>query len=78
MILKSSLISGTGNTFHLLYDVHSIGDLSEFTKKVCAEFPADGVVFLFSPQNLYFPCPFRLANSSKLNRLGYPQLCLVR
>ncbi len=49
MPLKSSLISGAGNTFHIFYNVNGLLSAPDLVKKICQKFPADGVVFLRQP-----------------------------
>ena len=49
MMLKSSLVSGAGNTFHIFYNVNDILSAPDLVKKICQKFPADGVVFLKEP-----------------------------
>ena len=49
MVLKSSLISGAGNTFHIFYNVNSLLPAPELVRKICQKFPADGIVFLKKP-----------------------------
>ena len=49
MSIQSSLISGAGNTFHVFYNMKEVAPNAELVKKICTQFPADGVVFLKEP-----------------------------
>lgn len=45
--LKTHLISGAGNTFHIHFTELKVSEnLKEITKKICSEQPADGTIFL--------------------------------
>lgn len=43
--IKSSLLSGAGNTFHIFYGLDHMSS-ADLVKKICQQNPADGVVFL--------------------------------
>lgn len=47
MDLKTHLISGAGNSFHIYFSHEKIDtDLKELSKKICSTQPSDGMIFL--------------------------------
>lgn len=49
MKIATTLLSGAGNTFHILHEINTgltISNKKEITKKICSLNPADGFIFL--------------------------------
>lgn len=46
MSIKSVLLSGAGNTFHIIYNLKNGEPSSQLVRIICEQNPADGVVFL--------------------------------
>jgi diaminopimelate epimerase len=78
MSIQSSLLSGAGNTFHIYYNVKDVALTSELAQKICAQFPADGVVFLKEPQapNLFYTWDFYNNDGSPAEMCGNATRCV--
>lgn len=77
MSIQSSLISGAGNTFHIYYNVN-VAPSSELVKKICTQFPADGVVFLKEPETAgsYYSWDFYNNDGSHAEMCGNATRCV--
>jgi diaminopimelate epimerase len=78
MSIQSALVSGAGNTFHIYYNVTEIVPSSEIVKKICAQFPADGVVFLkeATSSNSFYSWDFYNNDGSHAEMCGNATRCV--
>lgn len=78
MPIQSSLISGAGNTFHIYYNMKEVSPSSELVKKICSQFPADGVVFLKEPvaPNTFYSWDFYNNDGSLAEMCGNATRCV--